>query len=66
MSEKDSIYVDKPLKKRLKGLKPDSVTLRGFLETLANAWEGMTEQERLTNILTHRQNQQPKEATCQE
>jgi len=62
MNDKDSIYVDKALKKRLKRLKPENVTLRGFLATLANAWEGMSEQERITNILTYQQSQQPKEA----
>jgi len=62
MNDKDSIYVDKALKKRLKRLKPKTQTLRGFLETLADAWEGMSEQERVTAILAHRQNTQPKEA----
>ena len=57
-----SLYSDEHTKKRLEQIKPDNQTMVGFLNTLADVWQGLDEQERVTAILTHRQNQQPKEA----
>ena len=59
---KTSLYADEATKDRLDALKPEHQTMVGFLNTLADVWQGLDEQERVTAILAHRQNQQPKEA----
>lgn len=57
MSKADSLYVSDELKERLKTLKPESQTLSGFINTLADVWQGLTDQERVTAILACKQNQ---------
>lgn len=59
---KTSIYANERTKKRLESLKPKNTTFVGFLNTLADVWQGLTEQERITAILAHQQAQQSKEA----
>lgn len=58
---KTSLYADEATKQRLEQLKPAHQTMVGFLNTLADVWQGLTEQERVTAILAHQEAQQPKE-----